>query len=719
MARKAGWRPTAKALGANNTCKACGLGMGGQRGGMTNELGEFPSVCNKSVQAQSSDLQPPIPTAIFQHTIDELKMLTELEFNQLGRLDRPVMKKASSNRFDPVTWEQALSTIAAEMQSAHADRTFFYSSGRSSNEAGFILQLFARLYGTNNVNNCSYYCHQATTEALSSSIGTGTATVELADLKGADCIFLAGANPASNHPRFIYELAACRERGGEVIVINPAREPGLMRFAMPKQPRSLIAGGSEIATDYLQPNIGTDNTLFKGIAKAIIENDGADTEFMNMYTAGADEYISSISMMSWDEICNLCGVSREDIERVAAKYLGASNAVFAWGMGLTHHLHGVTNIEQFTNLALLRGMIGRPHAGLLPLRGHSNVQGIGTIGVKPVLARDVFEHLQTNLDVTLPVKPGLDTMACLKASEAGNIDLALFMGGNLFSASPDSAWTGQALERIRTKIHLTTTLNCGHVSGTGDGTVVILPVCARDEEWQSTTQESMFNYVRMSDGGIKRHAGVRPETDILCDLAERVVSPDVFDFSGFRKHTSIRQAIAASVPGMGDLADIDVARKEFHVRGRLMHTPEFHTADGKAHFRIDESPQTEAELFPYTLATIRSEGQFNTIVYEENDTYRGVSDRWTVLMSKDDMERLDIQTGQRVTLRSEHGTMADVAVKSFELTPGNLMAYFPEANILVGTRVDPRSRTPAFKSVPVAVITSAHTPGVPRRSAPR
>ncbi|WP_291405397.1 molybdopterin-dependent oxidoreductase, partial [Devosia sp.] len=376
---KMGVGKAAKALTAKNTCKACAYGMGGQHGGMTNELDEFPSVCNKSVQAQSTDIQPPIPEPIFEHTIAELSELTGREMERLGRLGTPIFRRAGSDRFEPLDWDAALDHAAHRLAETDPRRTFFYSSGRSSNEAGFLFQLLARAYGTNNVNNCSYYCHQATSEGLATTIGKGTSTVELEDLTGADLIFVIGANPSSNHPRFIHMLKNCRERGGQVIVINPAKEPGLVKFAVPKSPVSMLKGGSDIASDYLQPRIGSDIALFKGLTKAVLEQGTEDRAFIAAYGADFEAFRNDLDTLSWGEITEACGVSREEISRVAAAYGRAQNAVFAWGMGMTHHVHGVANVEAISNLALVRGMIGKRFAGLLPLRGHSNVQGIGTI----------------------------------------------------------------------------------------------------------------------------------------------------------------------------------------------------------------------------------------------------------------------------------------------------------------------------------------------------
>jgi molybdopterin-dependent oxidoreductase alpha subunit len=696
--RKMGVGKAAKALTSKNTCKACAYGMGGQRGGMTNELGEFPSVCNKSVQAQSTDIQGPIPNFVFEHEIADLAELSGKEMESLGRLNTPIFKARSANRYRPVSWNWAIAYAAEQFAATDPSRTFFYSSGRSSNEAGFVFQLLARAYGTNNVNNCSYYCHQASSEGLATTIGKGTSTVELEDLKGADLIFVIGANPASNHPRFIHMLKHCRDRGGDVIVINPAKEPGLVKFAVPKSPTSMLKGGDEIASDWLQPRIGTDVALFKGLMKAIIEAGAEDKSFIDRHTATFDALRADLTQLSWNEIELSCGVLRQDVERVAATYARRKNVVFAWGMGMTHHLNGVDNVESIANLALLRGMIGRRHAGLLPLRGHSNVQGIGTIGVKPIVSEQVFAAMEKTFGITLSRAKGFDTMAGLEAAERGEIDAALIMGGNLWAATPDSAFATKAMARIGCKVFLTTTLNRGHVHGLGEGDCLVLPVTARDEEWSPTTQESMFNYIRLSDGGITRLDNVRPETVILSDLAAIMLPGSPIDFEAFRQHRTVREAIAKIVPGMEELADIDVARREFHIGNRVMHEPKFGTADGRARFIV--TPMPAATEAPLTLATVRSEGQFNTMIYEEHDTYRGRAGRDAIFLNRDDMADFGVAAGQRVGLRSASGRMQGIATP-FDLPRGSALAYFPEANALSATAVDPRSKTPAFKSIPV------------------
>jgi len=697
--RKIGVGKAAKALTARNTCKACAYGMGGQKGGMTNELGEFPSVCNKSVQAQSTDIQPGIPHEAFEHPLSDLQQLTGREMEKLGRLNTPLFKPAGATRYMPISWDFAIAHAAEKLGSAPPSRTFFYSSGRSSNEAGFVFQLLARAFGTNNVNNCSYYCHQATSEGLATTIGKATSSVELADLTGADCIFVIGANPSSNHPRFIHMLKGVRDRGGDVIVINPAKEPGLVKFAVPKSPGSLLSGGTEIASDYLQPKIGSDIALFKGLMKAVLAMGAEDKAFIAAHCADFPAFRADLDALSWDEITASCGVPRESIERVAGRYAERQNVVFAWGMGMTHHLHGTANVEAIANLALIRGMAGKRFAGLLPLRGHSNVQGIGTIGVKPVVSEQIFAAMEQSFGITLPREKGYDTMAAMQASERGEVDAAIIMGGNLWGATPDTEFASRAMGKIGFKLFLTTTLNRGHMHGLGEGESMILPVTARDEEWSPTTQESMFNFVRLSDGGIERLDNVRPETVILSDLAQLLLPGSPIPFERFKEHSQVREAIAKIVPGMGELADIDVAKREFHIKHRVLHTPEFGTPDGKAHFVVTPTPCPTTELM---LATVRSEGQFNTIIYEEHDTYRNGAGRDAIFLNRDDMAASGVRDGQRISIASDTGRYEGKAT-SFDLPRGSALAYFPEANVLVGTAVDPRSKTPAFKSVPVRI----------------
>jgi len=701
--RAGGVLPMLKALLTKNACKTCALGMGGQSGGLINEKGKFPEVCNKSFQAQASDMQGTLPPSFFdQHTVDELCSWTPRQLELSGRLTRPVLYEEGSDKYREIDWQTALDIVVDKMKSVSPDRSYFYASGRSSNEAAFLLQIFARFFGTNNVNNCSYYCHQASGVGLGDSLGSGTATIKLEDLEECDLMFLIGANPSSNHPRFMRTLMELRRRGGRVIVINPALERGLENFSVPSDVRSLLFG-SEISSQYVQPNFGGDLPLLKGIAKALLDLAERDPkilskDFVDSSTEGFDDFKKDIDKTTWDEITNSSGVNRQEIEEIAKHYAKAKNAVFAWAMGITHHVTGVENVRSIVNLALLRGMVGRKNAGLLPLRGHSNVQGVGSVGVTPELKQTVLENLESTYGKKLPDSNGMDTLACLESAEKGEIDFAWHLGGNLFGANPDSTYAEQAFSKIGFTLYMNTTLNPGHFRGRGKNSL-ILPVLARDEEPQKTTQESMFSFVRMSDGGKIRYAGPRSETEIIAGIADKVLSSDSINWSEFKNHVNIRKAISKAIPGLGNLNKIDETREEFFIPGRALHENKFPTPNGKAKFSICSlSKSIDKSDNEFMLSTIRSEGQFNTVVYDSFDRYRGAKTRDAVFMSPEDIEKLEFSEGEKILIENSTGQM-EGRVQLFPVKSGNIMMYYPEANILVPRTCDEQSRTPAFKSI--------------------
>jgi len=710
IASAVGPRRLAETVRSKNTCKACAFGTGGQRGGLHNEHNTGIEICNKNIQAQSGDLRPAIPKEIFtDNSLTELAQLSGRQLEALGRLAHPLYKAPKADRYTIITYDEAIARIATQMLKTAPQRSFFYASGRSSNEAAFLLQLFARLYGSNHVNNCSYYCHQASGVGLQTSIGTGTATLQYQDLELADTIFVIGANPASNHPRFLKVLIECRRKGGKVIVINPAKEPGLLRFASPSNLRSMIAGGVPIASHYIQPHIGGDLALLQGIAKALVETGTVDSHFIQQHCNGYDNYASYLGTLDWDNLSAKAGVSEAQMRELAQCYGASRNTVFSWGMGITHHLHGVENVEAISNLALLRGMVGGPGKGLLPLRGHSNVQGVGSMGVTPALKDLVFSRIENTLGVTLPTEPGMDTLACMEASRAGTIDMAFLLGGNLYAASPDSAFAAQALARIPFKVQINPTLNLSHVHGIGQE-CIILPIRVRDEEKQATMQESMFNYVRLSEGGFDRIESLRSEVELISAIAEQVIPPTRLNFAVFRQHREIRRAIAQIIPGYEAADGIDESREEFHVAGRKLTTPSFPTPDGKATFVLPRQTISESNRHrsagTYTLTSVRSEGQFNTIIYTDKDVYRGQAQRNVVLMNPLDMKAAGLTENECVDISNQTGTMRELKIKAFDIRRGNVMTYFPEANVLIPLQTDPRSQTPAFKSVEVLIRSS-------------
>ena len=691
-----------KRLRSRNACKTCALGMGGQRGGMVNEAGHFPEVCKKSVQAQAGDMAGAISEDYFKTTpIAFMERLTPAQIESLGRISFPVIAREGDAHFQRTSWTEALDLIGGSLREAPPEEVFFYSSGRSSNEAAYLFQLVARAYGTANIHNCSFYCHSASGVALSKVYGSGTASIVLEDLEKADLALVVGANPASNHPRLITQLVNLRRRGGKAIIINPLKELGLVRFRIPSDWRSM-AFGSTVSDLYLQPLVGSDIALLKALLKGVIEAGGVDREFVENHTAGWEEVERDLRETSWEELSAFCGVAKSDIDQAVRMLVEARRGIFLWAMGLTHHVHGVDNILALSNLALARGWLGRPGTGLLPIRGHSNVQGVGSVGVGPAVKKAFAEKLEELYGITVPENPGQDTYASMEAAAQGKIRAAILLGGNLYSSNPDLEWAERALRRIPFTAYISTKMNPGHVHGRGK-TCLILPPLARDEESQCTTQESMFNYVRLSEGGDPALPGdFKSEVEIIAEIAQRILPEGRFDWGRFRSHETLRKEIAKVVPGYGAMKDIDQTRREFQIEGRTFHAPAFNTPDRKAHFHVVNLPDFRPAEDEFRLMTLRSEGQFNTVVYEEEDLYRGNARRDVVMMSAADAERLGVREGERVIVESDTGRL-EVSVAVTDIASHSLAMYYPEANALVPRRLDGRSKTPAFKSIAVRV----------------
>ncbi len=720
MANKVTWPKLWRAMTSRNTCKTCAVGMGGQKGGMRNEMGHWPEVCKKSLQAMVADMQDGLEGEFFRrYSIAELRTLTPRDLEWSGRITQPVYAGPGDTHYRIISWNEAFDRMARQLTTTQPDENFFYCSGRSSNEAAFLLQLFSRLYGTNYVNNCSFYCHQASGVGLGQSLGTGTATVTLEDVEESDLFILIGGNPASNHPRLLRTLMNIRRSGGQVVSINPIKELGLVNFSVPSDVWSLFFG-SKISSLYLQPHIGGDIPLLAGVAKVLLERRLVARPYIKAATEGFEEFVKGINALTWEEIEKQSGVPRQQIEELGVLYGRAKNAVFGWTMGITHHLHGVENVRMIANLALMRGMIGKPHAGLLPIRGHSNVQGIGSMGVAPSLKQQIFDNIEALLNVKLPTSPGLDTMACMRAAAEGQVKGAICLGGNLFGSNPDAKFAHKALGNLDFITYINTTLNTGHAWGTAKETL-ILPCLARDEEPQPTTQESMFNYVRLSEGGEQRIPQAKSEHEILTTLGHKVLGDNgAVSWTELKLHKSVREMIGKVIPGFEAMSRIDETKKEFQIGGRTFHTPKFPTPSGKANFAPMEEawkrhasaatpPAAEPGQGVLRMMTIRSEGQFNTVVYEDQDIYRGQERRDVILMHVDDIQKFGLVIDQQVTVRSSVGEVHCLRVRDIDIRPGNAAMYLPEANVLVPHDVDPQSKTPAFKSVWLTVEAETST----------
>jgi molybdopterin-dependent oxidoreductase alpha subunit len=461
--------------------------------------------------------------------------------------------------------------------------------------------------------------------------------------------------------------------------------------------------GSDVSDLYLQPHVGSDIALLTLLLRGVIARGAVDEDYVRDHTAGWDVVRESTLAASRDALLAACGVPAVQVDDAVTRICASRRGLVAWAMGITQHAHGVGNVHALANLALARGWVGRPGGGLLPIRGHSNVQGVGSVGMTPALKAEFARRLAALYGVTLPETPGMHTLASVEAAAEGRVDVAVLLGGNLCSATPDRRFAADAMRRIGTTVFISTKLNESHVHGRGR-TSLVLPALARDEEAQCTTQESMFNYVRVSDGGQPAaSAEMRSEVEILARLAARVLPAGPVDFGTLTDHAAIREAIARVVPGYEAIAGIERTRREFHVGGRTFHEPRFRTPDGRARFHVVPQPAFAPGPGEFRLTTLRSEGQFNTVVYEDEDLYRGNERRDVVMMNEGDAQRLGLARDTRVRVESAVGGV-DALVRYAPVPPGNLAMYYPEANVLIPRHIDPASATPAFKSAVVRLV---------------
>jgi molybdopterin-dependent oxidoreductase alpha subunit len=713
-------------LNHHSACLSCAWGTGGQKGGFVNEDGEVLQRCAKSVEAIASELQPAIPLEVFENrSIAQLQQLDSQAANNLGRLSHPLLKRAGNDYYERISWSEVY-TIATPAFQGRPDRIASYSSGRSSNEAAFLLQLLMRSLGSNHLADCSDLCHSASSVALKQVFGSGTAMVNLESFQHSDCIVLVGSNAPANHPRLMNELIKLRDRGGKVIVINPVEEVGLVKFASPAFPLTSLIKGSEISSLYLQPIPGSDTALFVGIQKALIDRNLIDLPYLQAHTDHWQDVIDQANQSDWSTITSTCGVSQAEIE-MAAEIIGAAQAaIFAWAMGATQHVNGVDNVLSIANTALLTGNAGKLGAGTMPIRGHSNVQGFGSMGVNVKLKKEIQTALEKLLQKPLSPTPGYDTRALIDAADAGNIDTLICLGGNLYAANPDLQQAQRALGKIQTVIYIATKPNLGHFHGLAAENTLILPVFARFENPHTTTVESGHSYVRFNDPG-KTHLGdadLISEVELLAELADRLHHSAPVQWRKLQDPIYIRELIAQTIPGYEQLAEAQSSQKhdtqqEFTIPGRIFTTPQFATPNGKAQMSPTPLPElkipsladfdvpSNVPAIAVILGTGRSYGQHNTVVYQPGDKYRGMPHRNCILMNAEDLASVGLQPHQRVTVRGNAGELEQVEIICGSVRRGAAMMFYPEVNAIFQANVDPRSGTPAFKFVPVVVYGNA------------
>ncbi|MDJ0647311.1 MAG: FdhF/YdeP family oxidoreductase [Xenococcaceae cyanobacterium MO_188.B19] len=706
-----------KTLLHKSACLSCSWGTGAQKGGFTNEEGEKLQRCMKSVEAIAAEIQAGIETSFFQQqSIEQLQKLTSQEADRLGRWSFPVILAEGNTHYQRISWDEIYQITEMAFQRT-PERIASYSSGRSSNEAAFLLQLMMRTLGSNNLADCSDLCHAPSTMGLKQTFGTGTSMVSLKSLKETDCIVLAGSNASYNHPRLMNELIKLRERGGKVIVINPVKERGLVKFASPAFPLKSLLTGSDIASIYLQPIPGSDTALFVGIQKALIEQKEVNQEFLQTYTENWSEVISQAQSMSWSKITETCGVSQREIETTAQIIASSPKVVFAWAMGITQQENGVDNVSSIANTALMTGNVGRLGTGLMPVRGHSNVQGFGSMGVTVRLKKEIQQSLEKLLGRSLSPIPGYDTQALIEAADAGKIDTLICVGGNLYGANPNSDKVKRALGKIKTIIYLATKPNLGHFHGLAKQQTIIIPVLNRFENPHKTTVESGNNFVRLNDEG-KTHlknADLIAEVDFLTEIAHLIHGEYPINWRKLQDTKYVRQLIAKTIPGYEKIGDIDRTKEEFTIGGRIFNQPTFPTPSGKAQMFVTPLPQlklpqpSDFGVTNYThgivlaLMTGRGYGQHNTVVYRTEDKYRGMSHRNCILMNRLDAESSGLQQYQRVTVKGNANQLENIEIIYGEVRLGTALMFYPEVNVIFNPPLESRCGTPAFKRVPVFV----------------
>ncbi|MBD1878470.1 FdhF/YdeP family oxidoreductase [Coleofasciculus sp. FACHB-T130] len=700
-----------------SACLSCAWGTGGQKGGFANELGETMQRCAKSVEAISAELQPGVSTHFFdRHSIAELQQLTSLEADRLGRLSFPVILREGKSHYERISWDEIYEISEAGFRKS-PDRVASYSSGRSSNEAAYLLQLMMRSLGSNHLADCSDLCHVPSTVGLKQMFGSGTSMVSLDSLKKADCVVLIGSNAPANHPRLMNELIELRDRGGKVIVVNPVVEVGLVKFASPAFPLKSLFTGSEISSLYLQPIPGSDVALFIGIQKALIERNLIQTDYLCAHAEGWEAVVDYAGSISWDAIAQTCGVSLAEIEVAAEIIASSKGVVFAWAMGATQQENGVDNIYAIANTALLTGNAGKDGGGTMPIRGHSNVQGFGSMGVTVQLKKEIQEALEKLLGRSLNRNPGYRARDLIDAADAGKVDTLICLGGNLYAANPDLNQAKRALGNIETIIYLATKPNLGHFHGLAQKNTIIIPVFNRFENPHQTTTESGNNFVRLNDVG-KTHlkdADLISEVEFLTQLAHRILGSDPVDWRKLQDTKYVRQLIAKTIPGFEQMATIDETKEEFTITGRIFKEPKFATPSGKANMFVTPLPELhlpEAKEFGVpestqsivlALMTGRSYSQHNTVVYKQGDKYRGMPHRNCILMNPSDAKQAGWQEHQRVTVQGDAGKLENVEIIFGAVRQGAAMMFYPEVNIIFKARIDKQSGIPAFKRVPVVV----------------
>ncbi|CDZ68261.1 Protein YdeP [Neorhizobium galegae bv. orientalis] len=676
------------------------------------------------------------PEFFASHSVAELWKWSDHQLEDAGRLTLPLRYNHQTGHYEPIQWDAAFSLIAAELNKLDPSQAEFYTSGRASNEAAFLYQLFVRAYGTNNFPDCSNMCHEATSVGLPRSIGVGKGTVTLGDFDHADAIFSFGHNPGTNHPRMMTTLHEASRRGVPIVVFNPLMERALERFAAPQNPIEMVTRSSTpIASAYHQVRTGGDLAVLKGMMKVLFERDATDLAaggpgvldrvFIAEHTLGFDELERDIANADWDLIISVSGLTKTAIESAADVYINAKNVIICYGMGITQHANGTGNVQQIANLLLLRGNMGRRGAGIAPIRGHSNVQGDRTVGITEIPNNALLDGMERAFGFRPSGEKGHNAIEAVEAIIAGESKALICLGGNLAVAMSDPEATFAGMRKLDLAVHISTKLNRSHLLKAKVS--LILPCFGRTDldtqasGPQSVTVEDSMSMVHASRGFLK------PPSDLL--LSEPAIVAGIAKATLGSRYGIDWDGMTANYGRIRDkIEEVFPDFREFNKRvrkkgGFRLDVPatfrRWATDSGKANFLLapglDEDPllKTPDAL---VLATIRSHDQYNTTVYGLDDRYRGVFGRRDVIfISKDDLARRGLEDGDRIdvkglvaTAEGEHIVRGFIAV-AYNIPKGSIAGYYPEMNAVISLRrYDPQSGTPSYKGVPVVVSRSAN-----------
>ncbi|MEU3408980.1 FdhF/YdeP family oxidoreductase [Streptomyces sp. NPDC006670] len=691
-------------------CPGCAWPEGDKR-----HTAEFCENGAKAV-AEEATLRRVTPAFFAEHPLAELAGRSGYWLGQQGRITHPVYLPEGGDRYEAVSWQRAFEIIAEELKALSSpDEAVFYTSGRTSNEAAFLFQLFAREFGTNNLPDCSNMCHESSGSALNETIGIGKGSVSLEDLHQADLIIVAGQNPGTNHPRMLSALEQAKKAGAKIISVNPLPEAGMERFKNPQTPLGMVKG-TPLNDLFLQIRIGGDQALFRLLNKLVIETDGAlDEAFIREHTHGYEELAAAAKDADWDETLKATGLTRPEIERALAMILASKRTIVCWAMGLTQHKHAVATIREVVNLLLLRGDIGRPGAGVCPVRGHSNVQGDRTMGIFERPAPAFLDALDREFSITSPRTHGYDVVRAIEALRDGKAKVFFAMGGNFVGATPDTDVTEAAMRNASLTVHVSTKLNRSHaVTGRR---ALILPTLGRTDKdvqaggKQFVTVEDSMGMVHASRGNLAPASPhLLSEPAIVARMARAVLgTASKTPWEDFEAdYAAIRDRIARVVPGFEDFN----ARAARPGGFRLPHAPRderrFPTKTGKANFTAAPVEYPEVPAGRLLLQTLRSHDQYNTTIYGLDDRYRGITGgRRVVMVHPDDAAELGLADGSYTDLVSEWKDGVERRAPGFRVVHyptarGCAAAYYPETNVLVplDSTAD-TSNTPASKSVVV------------------